>query len=66
MQATLTRPRATKSPFFAHSGVPLGPFPMYAHDPEELVPYHELDGNEFSVEGFIEAEDIAAAYCAGR
>jgi hypothetical protein len=62
MQATLTRPRATKSPFYAHTGVPLGPLPMHSPDPEELVPYHTLDGSELSVEGFIDVEVIIAAH----
>jgi len=64
MQATLTRPRAFTNVFFAHTGVPLGPLPMYAPDPEELVPYPYVDGNELSVEGFIDVEEILAARCA--
>ncbi len=65
MQATLTRPRASQNVFFAHTGVPLGPLPMHAPDPEELVPYPTfVDGNELSVEGFIDLEEILAARCA--
>jgi hypothetical protein len=63
MQATLTRPRAATSAFLAHTGVPLGPLPMHAPDAEELVPYHVVDGNELSVEGFIDVEVIVAAHC---
>jgi hypothetical protein len=61
MQATLTRPRAAMNMFFAHTGVPLGPLPMHACEPEELEPY-VLD----SVEPFIDVELIVAAHCAAR
>jgi len=63
MQATLTRPRASQSPFFAHTGVPLGPLPMHTPDPEELVPYPAVDGNELWVEAFIDLDEIVSARC---
>ena len=65
MPATMTRPRASISPFFAHTGVPLGPLPMHCPDPEELVPY-PLDGNELWVEAFLDVEEVVAAHCATR
>jgi hypothetical protein len=65
MQATMTRPRASQNAFFAHTGVPLGPLPMHAPGPEELVPYPVIaDGNELSAEGYIDLDDILAARCA--
>jgi hypothetical protein len=61
MQTTLTRPNA----FFSYTGVPLGPFPMNAPDPEDLAPYvGSRDGNGPTAECLIDVIEIVAPRCA--
>ena len=67
MQATLMRPRAApRNPFFAFTGVPLGPLPMNATVPEPEVPvsYLNEDENGSPDSGIRDLDEILAARCA--
>jgi hypothetical protein len=59
MQATSMRPHKKRNAFLAHTGVPLGPLPMTAEDPDgATLSFDEARDLELNV------EDIVAAYCA--
>jgi hypothetical protein len=61
MHATSMRPGGELRPFFAYTGVPLGPLPMSTPADEPLAEVISVEEAQHVVP---DVEDIVSAYCA--